>query len=332
MLNGIYQLKDGENFQFSPENVKAEKGRGATAPSNLGPGRKGQPCLTIQPGKSLILVDTARTGIIQHVWFTDAADLSKGRDECEKVRLQVFYAGAKTPAIDVPLRYLFGDFSNLTEERYNIYSLPVALDNRGHNLYLPIPFAGGIKMVVVNGRGEPFKNLFYQVDGIWLDELPEGTALLAARFRDSWPNKETEDHVLFDAAGRGHYIGGFTYIQGWGRFWHGEGEVKMFVDGDKDLPTICGTGTEDYYGSAWCYNTAFNSPFLGLPFWKQQAQQAVAYRWHLPDPVNFHKQIKVTIQNIGWQRGLAETHNDTLSMQFAYLQAAEVKPARKAKK
>jgi hypothetical protein len=93
----------------------------------------------------------------------------------------------------------------------------------------------------------------------------------------------------------------------------------MFLDGDKDLPTICGTGTEDYYGSAWCYKDPFNSPFLGLPWWKGQLQQAVAYRWHLPDPVNFQKQIRVTIQNIGWQRGLAETHNDTLSVQMAYL-------------
>lgn len=319
MLNEIYQLKPGENFQFSPENVKGEKGRGGTAASNLGPGRKGRPCVTIEPGQTLTLVETDRTGILQHIWFTDAAEMPKGRDECEKVRLQVFYSGAKSPAIDVPLRYFFGDFSNLTEDRYNIYSLPVTLDNRGHNLYLPIPFTGGIRVVVVNGRTEPFTNLFYQVDGVWLDQLPEGTALLAAQFHASWPNKETEDHLLFEAAGRGHYIGGFTYIQGWGRYWHGEGEVKMFLDGDKDLPTICGTGTEDYYGSAWCYKDPFNSPFLGLPWWKGQLQQAVAYRWHLPDPVNFQKQIRVTIQNIGWQRGLAETHNDTLSVQMAYL-------------
>jgi hypothetical protein len=320
MLSSICQLKDGENFQFSPENLKGEKGRAGTAASNLGPGRKGQPCLTIEPGASLVLVDTSRTGIVQHMWFTDMNDL-KGREECEKVRLQVFYGKGKKPAIDMPLRYFFGDFSNLTEERYNVYSMPVALDNRGHNLFLPIPFEGGIRMVVTNGRSEPFKNLFYQVDGVWLDNLPEGTALLQAQFRESWPNKETEDHVLFETAGRGHFVGGFTYIQGWGRYWHGEGEVKMFVDGDKKLPTICGTGTEDYYGSAWCYKDPWNSPFLGLPSWKHQAQQAVAYRWHLPDAVNFHKDIKVTLQNIGWQRGLAETHNDTLSVQFAYLRA-----------
>lgn len=329
MLSGICQLKDGENFQFSPENLKGEKGKAGTAASNLGPGRKGQPCITIEPGKSLTLVDTKRTGIIQHIWFTDAADL-KGREECEKVRLQVFYGGDKTPAIDVPFRYFFGDFSNLTDERYNIYSLPVVLDNRGHNVYLPMPFAVGLKMVVVNGRTEPFKNLFYQVDGIWLDALPENTALLRAQFRESWPNRQTEDHLLLEASGRGHYIGGFTYIQGWGRYWHGEGEVKMFIDGDESLPTICGTGTEDYYGSAWCYKDPWNSPFLGLPRWKQDAQQAVAYRWHLPDAVNFQKQIRVTIQNIGWMRGLAETQNDTLSVQYAYTEPAQSRSARKA--
>jgi hypothetical protein len=319
MFTSVCLLKDGENFQFSPENPEAQKGRAGQAASNLGPGRKGRPCVTIEPGESLTLVETDRTGIIQHGWFTDMNDL-KGREECEKVRLQLFYGKAKKPAIDVPFRYFFGDFSNLTDERYNIYSLPVVLDNRGHNLYLPIPFEKGLKMVVVNGRAEPFKSLFYQIDGVWLEKLPKETALLAAQFRESWPNKETEDHVLFAASGRGHYIGGFTYIQGWGRYWHGEGEVKMYIDGDKDLPTICGTGTEDYYGSAWCYNTPWNSPFLGLPSWKKDAQQAVAYRWHLPDAVNFRKQIKVTIQNIGWQRGLAETHNDTLSVQFAYMQ------------
>jgi len=320
MLTNAYVLRDGENFQFSPENPKGAKGQAGTAASNLGPGRKGRPCVTIEPGGSLSLVETDRTGIIQHIWFTDAAELPKGREECEQIRLQVFYGGSRKPAIDVPLRYFLGDFSNLTEERYNIYSLPLVLDNRGHNLYLPMPFEKGLKMVVLNGRNEPLKNLFYQVDGVWMDKLPGGTALLQAQFRQSWPNKETEDHLLFEAAGRGHFIGGFTYIQGWGRYWHGEGEVKMFVDGDKDLPTICGTGTEDYYGSAWCYKDAWNSPFLGLPSWRQQAQQAVAYRWHLPDPVNFRREIRVTIQNIGWQRGLAETHNDTLSVQFAYVQ------------
>jgi len=321
MLEEIFRLRPGENFMFSPENPTAAKGAGGTAASSLGPGRKGRPCVTVEPGADLVLAETDRTGIITHIWLTDANTL-RGRADCEKVLLRIFYAGSDEPAVEVPMRYFFGDFSNLTESNYGIYSLPAVLDNRGRNFYLPIPFQKGIKIILHNGTEQPFSNVFYQIDGVWLDSLPDDAAFLHAQFNASWPNELGRDHILLEATGRGHFVGGYTYICGWGNYWHGEGEVKMYIDGDSDLPTICGTGTEDYYGSAWCYGTPFNSPFLGLAWWKNQIQQAVAYRWHLQDAVNFRKSIKVTLQCIGYRRGvgLVETRNDVLSVQFCYLQ------------
>ena len=157
--------------------------------------------------------------------------------------------------------------------------------------------------------------VYFQID-YELTGVDDGAGYLHVQWRRSNPLPRGEVHTILDGVtGRGHYAG--TYLA-WGSNssgWWGEGEVKFYLDGDEDLPTICGTGTEDYFGGAWNFDVpglgyvAYSTPFLGLPqivrpdgLYRSQ-QRFGMYRWHLPDPIRFAKDIKVTIQALGWRAG-----------------------------
>jgi hypothetical protein len=147
-----------------------------------------------------------------------------------------------------------------------------------------------------------------------LTEVPDDCAYLHAQWRRSNPLPYAEVHTLLDGVrGKGHYVG--TYIA-WGvnnNGWWGEGEIKFYLDGDQAFPTICGTGTEDYFGGAWNFEHPkgeygiYSTPFLGLPqvikpdgLYKSQ-QRFGMYRWHIKDPIRFEDDLRVTIQALSWR-------------------------------
>jgi hypothetical protein len=175
-----------------------------------------------------------------------------------------------------------------------------------------MPFHSHARITIENLGDEPVV-VYYQIN-YTLTELPDDAATFHAQFRRSNPLAYKTVHTLLDnVRGQGHYVG--TYLA-WGvnnTGWWGEGEIKFFMDGDQEFPTICGTGTEDYFGGAWNFEHpagqygAFTTPYTGLaqvikPDGLYRSQQRFGmYRWHLRDPIRFESDLRVTIQALGWR-------------------------------
>jgi hypothetical protein len=278
-----------------------EEAKPTDAGSALGKGWKIRPCITLPANSTTTLADIDGPGVIRHIWMTQ--EPKTFRDTI----LRFYWDDEKTPSVEVP----FGDFfANGHSLRCLVNSLPVCVNPTGaFNSYWPMPFRRHCKITIENQRNEAVNNWFYQID-YSLCDVPESAAYFHAQWRRSMTSREYPEHIILDGVkGWGHYVG--TYLA-WTQFsngWWGEGEVKFYMDGDKEYPTICGTGTEDYFGGAWgFYNehgreTPYSTPFLGLPLVRHVENEVPRYgmyRWHIMDPIRFEKDLKVTIQALGW--------------------------------
>lgn len=313
-LGNLMRLSNAKTRSISAENFTGEKGKagmategtGAQCARDLGQGWKISPSVEIKAGTQFTLAEIRGPGAIQHIWITCAPT------SWRHMILRMYWDGEEQPSVEVPL----GDFfCNGWCERSNVNSLPIAVNPAGGmNSYWVLPFHQSAKMTVENRMTDNVV-LYYQVD-YTLTEIPMDTAYFHAQWRRSNPLKYKEVHTILDGVkGKGHYVG--TYI-GWqvnNTGWWGEGEIKFYMDGDKEFPTICGTGTEDYFGGAWNFEQpigeygVFSTPFLGLhqvikPDGLYRSQQRFGmYRWHIMDPVRFEEELKVTIQALGWRNG-----------------------------
>jgi hypothetical protein len=324
-LDGLAQLSEERSRAITAENPDGEVGAGGRAASELGEGRKGRPSIDIPSGESVTLADVDGPGVVRHIWITVGDGTVGRRHVLRDLTLRLYWDGEDTPSVEVPL----GDFFCCGHGRHaRVYSLPVTVAPAGGlNCYLPMPFEHA-RVTVESDHPEEVSGLFYQFDYGLLPELPERSARLHAQFRRSNPNPEGTDHTLLTAEGAGHYVG--THLS-WGaleRFWWGEGEVKFYLDGDEEYPTICGTGAEDYVGGAWAFGDAetYNSPFLGYPQYDNAEDRREGgvpkhglYRWHVPDPVRFHEDLRATVQAIGHDgTGLFERADDVASVAYWY--------------
>jgi len=188
--------------------------------------------------------------------------------------------------------------------RYNVVSIPVAVNpSGGFNCYLPMPFRRRARITIENQRWEPIHGFFYQITYA-LTDIPDNAAYLHAQWRRSMTSRECPEYVIVDEVkGQGHYVGTFLAWTQLSNGWWGEGEIKFYMDGDTEYPTICGTGTEDYFCGAWCFGETFNAPFTGYPLWRKEPGEVPRhglYRWHIYDPIRFKQSLKVTIQALGW--------------------------------
>lgn len=301
-------LSNAESRSISAENPKGEKGGGAKAKpdaknagSMLGVGWKIRPCITLDAGKTTTLADIKGPGVITHIWIT--VDPKAYRD----CILRLFWDDEKTPSVETPLGDFFCNGHGL---RYNVVSLPVAVNpSGGFNCYWQMPFRKRCRITVENQRAEAIGGFFYQVDYA-LTEVPDNAAYFHAQWRRSLTTRNYPEHVMLDGVtGTGHYVGTFIAWTQMSNGWWGEGEVKFFIDGDKDFPTYCGTGTEDYFGGAWCFYDStgreqiYNTPFLGLPLSRHvdnEVPRHSLYRWHILDPIRFKKDLRATVQALGW--------------------------------
>jgi len=301
-LGRIALLSDAETRSISAENPRGERAGGAreipaetSAASLLGPGWKVRPCITLEPGSVTTLADVMGPGVIQHIWMT--VDTVAYRS----CIVRMYWDGEETPSVEVPLGDLFANVHGL---RYNVTSLPVCVNpSGGFNSYWPLPFASRARITVENQYWEPISGFFYQITYA-LTDVPAQAGRFHAQWRRSMTTRDQPEHVILSGVqGQGHYVG---TVLGWNQFsngWWGEGEVKFYLDGDTDYPTICGTGTEDYFGGAWGFGETFSTAFLGYPLW-QKAEGEVPrhglYRWHVMDPIRFRTDLRVTIQALGW--------------------------------
>jgi len=287
-MASLPRLSNAKTRSVSPENFTGEKGKGGMATEGTG------------ARAARVMADIKGSGAIQHIWMTPT-----GNNRFNILRF--YWDGEDTPSIECPA----GDFFASGMGQYTtISSLAVCVNpGSGFNCYWLMPFRKGFKITMTN-IDEKDMVLYYQID-YTLTEIPADMGYLHAQFRRVNPLPNKQDYTILDGVrGQGQYVG--TYMT-WGSNspgWWGEGEIKFFMDGDKEFPTICGTGTEDYFCGSYGFHKPgtgeyqeFVTPYAGMPqVIKSKKQPRFSlYRWHIMDPIRFEKDLKVTMQALGWK-------------------------------
>jgi hypothetical protein len=295
---------------ISFENPTGAPGQGGKAESKLGVGRKGSPAITLKAGQEVQLCDIEGPGTIRHIWMTT----SKEPNNLRSLVIRAWWDDQKHPSIECPI----GDFMGFAHGKVMPYYSAVHSlgKNAGMNIWLPMPFTRRAKITLTN-EGQKNVPLFYQVDYTIGDNHARDVGRLHVVFRRKNPTAEKQDFVLLPTRNnKGRYIGALIGIRNMhpGQWW-GEGEIKIYMDGDTEFPTICGTGSEDYV----CLSYGMQeTPYLYNGCNLDQKNFVSMYRWHLPDPIYWQKECRITIQQIAWKQGLAETQDDWSTATFWY--------------
>ncbi len=305
-MGSLPLLSNAKTRSISAENPTGMPGNGAKAvpgensPAGwLGKGWKVRPCVEVKAGEIFTMAEIEGPGVIQHIWLTTAVKFHRD------IVIRIYWDNEESPSVECPL----GDFFAVGHSVvYNVNSLPVCVNpTGGFNCYWPMPFRKSCRITIENQHYENIPMFFYQVT-YSLTDIPDN----AAYFHAQWRRTRTTDyacpeHVIVDQVkGKGQYVGTFlAWVQMSDRWW-GEGEVKFYMDGDGEYPTICGTGTEDYFGGAWSFKDTYSTAFLGYPYWNKKEASVPKhsmYRWHIPDPIRFENELKVSVQALGWYPG-----------------------------
>ncbi len=318
--NVLYDLGTGvKSRSISFENPTGEPGNGGKVASGLGVGRKGFPAKGIAPGETVVLCDIAGSGSINHIWMTGGF-----KDDTEAIRSMVvraYWENQEYPSIECPL----GDFMGAAHAKIMSYQSAVHSTgiNAALNIWLPMPFAEHAKLTLTN-ESERNVTLFYQVDYTINEKHPDNFGRLHVCFQRENPTKLTQDFELLPKrTGQGRFIGAVIGIRALEGNWWGEGEIKLYMDGDSLFPTICGTGSEDYV----CLSYGMQqTPFMYHGCSLDKNGFISMYRWHLPDPIYWEKECRITIQQIGWSsqkrdetgEALYERQDDWSSATFWY--------------
>lgn len=333
MLNNLTKKHNIRTFSLSAENFNGEKGKGgmavdgtgADAARDLGQGWKVNPYVRIEPHQTFTAADIHGEGAVKHIWMTVAAPV-------RALIIRVYYDGCDTPAIECPLGDFFAN-ANHTDFR-QIASLAVCVNPiNGQNSYWEMPYKKGLRMTVEN-VSDVGCVLYYQID---CEEKDIGDDFLYfhALFRRTNPLPYKEPYTILNTIhGNGQYVGTYMY---WGvnnNGWWGEGEIKFYIDGDDKFPSICGTGTEDYFCGSNNFDVGgkyveFSTPYSGLSKIDktddlyQANRRFNLYRWHITDPIYFQKDLRVTIQALGWRSGgrFLPLQDDISSVAFWYSDA-----------
>ncbi|MBN2449288.1 MAG: DUF2961 domain-containing protein [Lentisphaeria bacterium] len=313
-MGTLSRLSGALSRSISPENFSGEKGRagmategtGAHCARELGQGWKISPSVAIEPGQTFPLADIEGSGAIQQIWMTPTGHWRFSI-------LRFYWDDCEQPAVECPV----GDFFCSGWGRYaQLSSLAVCVNpGSAFNCYWEMPFRKRCRITLTNLATEAMR-LYYQIN-YTLTDVPEDAAYFHAQFRRANPLPYKEVYTILEGVrGRGHYVG---TCMAWGvnnTGWWGEGEIKFYLDGDGPFPTICGTGTEDYFCGSYNFENRdtrqyqeFSTPYSGLhqvirPDGLYQSRQRFGlYRWHIADPIRFAGDLRVTIQALGWRNG-----------------------------
>jgi hypothetical protein len=259
---------------------------------------------TVEPGEKHVLMDAKGPGVITHIWLTFLGPephpwAPEGTATHQEMLLRIYYDGKDRPGVEVPV----GDFfANCFGMRSEVISLPVIVeDGDSYNCFWRMPFRKSIRIEILNEGKKQIRLLYYNIDWIKKDSLPEDTPYFYAQYRQEYPVKQGKDYVILDTQGKGHFVGTVLAVRTRSPAWFGEGDEKIYIDGE-EKPSIWGTGSEDYFLSAWGLKRC-STPYFGVPFFDQEGiigGRISAYRWHINDPIVFRKSIKVTIEHFGW--------------------------------
>ena len=316
-ISNLSSLEKKISRSISPENYTGAKSGGARIPvdqgfareaaRDLGTGWKVNPYIILQPGETFTIADINGSGMIEHIWLTPT-----GR--WRNTILRMYWDHQENPSVEAPI----GDFFCMGWNQYaQLSSLAVCVNpGSAFNCYWPMPFRTHARMTLTNIAQEPV-TMYYQID-YCLCDVPEDEAYFHAQFRRVNPLPYKDVYTILDGVqGHGKYVG--TYMA-WGvnnNGWWGEGEIKFCMDGDREYPTICGTGTEDYFCGSYNFEdpfthdryVPFTTPYAGLhqvitpdKLYASQFRFGM-YRWHITDPIYFQQDLRVTIQALGWREG-----------------------------
>jgi hypothetical protein len=285
---------DVETGWFSPENPTGEKGKGGLTNR----GAKGNAFFIIQPGETQTLFDVKGAGIIQKMWFSGS--IAQNPVQRRAVRIDMYWDGATKPAVSAPIADFFGLAHGLTARYDNaLFSSP---EGRSFNFTIPMPFRKSGLVSVTNESAEEVW-LWYDINFLKMKKVPEDAMYFHAYWNRNTKTALGEDYeILPRVDGTGRYLGANIGVIGGDSLylgsWFGEGEVKIYLDGDADHPSLMGTGTEDYVGSGWGQGEYACRNF-GSPIAKAQFDVYAFYRYHIADPVYFHRNCRVTVQQMG---------------------------------
>ncbi|PST83797.1 hypothetical protein C7T94_10645 [Pedobacter yulinensis] len=345
-MGNLSRLSDAQTRSISPENFTGAKGKGgmadpvkqngqrnvanaAHASRDLGLGWKVNPFITINSKETITIAEIDGSGAIQHIWMTPTGNWNFSI-------IRFYWDDESEPSVEAPVGAFFG----MGWGRYSHLNSMAMTVNPGSafNSYWKMPFRKKCRITMENIDERPM-NLYYQVD-YTLTPVGEDEAYFHAQFRRS-RHSPTSLHTIVDGIkGKGHYVGTYMGVGVTNNGWWGEGEIKFFMDGDKDYATIVGTGTEDYFCGSYNFDsrkktasgaeitdyTEFNTPFAGLhqvlrgDGHYEVSQRFGMYRWHIMDPVRFEKDLKITIQDLGWRsegRYLAQ-RSDIVTVAYWY--------------
>lgn len=320
-MGSLSRLSDAKTRSISPENFTGEKGKGGMADPvkskgqrnvanaanearDLGLGWKVNPFIIINSGETVTIAEMEGPGAIQHIWMTPT-----GNWQFSIIRF--YWDDEKEPSIEAPVGAFFGMAWN---EYAPLNSLAMTVNpGSAFNSYWKMPFRKKCRITMENINDTEPMRLYYQVD-YTLTDIGEDEGYFHAQYRRSNPNTTSLHTIVDGIKGKGQYVGTYMAIGVNNNGWWGEGEIKFFMDGDKDFATVVGTGTEDYFCGSYNFDRSgkyveFCTPYAGLhqvirPDGNYKAQQRFGmYRWHVLDPIRFDKDLKVTIQDLGWRHG-----------------------------
>jgi hypothetical protein len=316
-----------ESRMVSPENPTGQKGKGgmgnpdpkdpdlsfSAAAADMGRGWKVRPFIKVPAHSTATMMDVEGPGTIKHIWIASSADL---HDVARFGVLRFYWDGEASPSVEVPLGDFFavgnGKFAPITSAA--VVDIPLA----ALNCYWPMPFAKHARITFTNDSDHELGLLTYQID-YEAGAIPPNAGYFHAQWRRERVQRSNPSYTILDGVkGEGRYVGTFLSWNQLSSGWSGEGEVKFYTDGDSDFPTIVGTGTEDYFGADWGFPENYSTPYVGA-IWTNKngvrgdhpmpatpsndfpsGSEWSLYRWHIPDPITFHHDLKVTIQDLGW--------------------------------
>lgn len=331
-LGNLSLLSSAKTRSISPENFTGEKGKGGMATEgsgescarDLGVGWKISPSIKIVAGEEREIADIEGPGAIQQIWLTPTG-------HWRHTIIRIYWDDQEQPSVECPV----GDFFACGWQAYaQVSSLAICVNpGSAFNCYWEMPFRKRCRVTMTNiGLADMW--LYYQIN-YTLTEVPEDAAYFHAQFRRTNPLPYKEAYTILDGVkGHGHYVGTYMAWAVNNNNWWGEGEIKFFMDGDGEFPTICGTGTEDYFCGSYNFDVGkdkggyreFTTPYAGLPqvirpdgLYSAQTRFGL-YRWHIMDPVRFEQDLRVTIQALGWRSGgrYLPLQDDIASVAFWY--------------
>ena len=322
--NQIYDLNTSlESRSISFENPTGEPGEGGKAVNEqIGPGRKGAPFKVIEPGETVVLCDIKQAGTIRHIWMTGEFLNHPWLKDPKMERLKLlrstviraYWDGQEHPSIECPL----GDFMGFAHSKVTSYQSAVHSigEKAALNIWLQMPFSKSARITLTNESTLKFP-LYYQIDYTINDKHDEDVGRLHVLFKRDNPTTQKKDFELLpQRSGKGVFVGAVVGVRTLRDGWWGEGEIKFYMDGDTQYPTIAGTGSEDWVGLSYgIQETTFQYHGCNLNFKSDKTstfddeetgeekeyntEYISMYRWHLPDPVYWKEECRVTIQQIG---------------------------------